>query len=65
VPRRRFKQKQSLEERLVEQAARLRQEAGALPHGVAREETLSRAAQTEAAVQMSQWLNLPSSKGGA
>ncbi|MDN3273822.1 hypothetical protein QWJ07_06180 [Frankia sp. RB7] len=62
MPRRRFKQNQSLEERLIEQAMRLRQEAIALPDGIAREETLSRAAQTEAAVQMSQWLR---SKGDA
>ena len=55
-PRRHFKQKQSLEERMIEQAARWRQEAISLPHGVAREEIPSRAAQTEAAVQISQWL---------
>jgi hypothetical protein len=60
--RRRFKQKQSLEERLVAQAARLREEASALPPGTERETVLGRAEQAEAAVHMSQWLNLPGSK---
>ena len=57
--RHRFKQKQSLEERLVQQATRLREEAKALPPGAAREAILGRAEQTETGAQMSQWLRSP------
>jgi len=63
--RRRFKHGQSLEDRLVEQAARLREEASALPPGPERETILRRAEQTESAVSMSQWLSLPGSKPNA
>ena len=59
--RRRFKQKQSLEDRLVAQAARLREEASALPEGIERETILGRAEQAEVAANMSQWLSLPES----
>jgi len=60
--RRRFKQKQSLQERLVAQAARLREEASALHPGMERDTLLSRAEQAEAAVQMSLLLNSQGSK---
>ena len=63
--RHRFKQKQSLEERLVLQATRLREEAKALPPGAAREAILVRATQAEIGVQMSQWLRSPSLKTSA
>ena len=59
--RRRFKQKQSLEDRLVAQAARLREEASALPEGIERETILGRAEQAGVAANMSQWLSLPGS----
>ena len=40
MQRHRFKQNQSLEERLIQQATRLREEAKALPPGAAREAIL-------------------------
>jgi len=60
--RRRFKHKLSLEDRLLAQAVRLREEANALPPGFARENLLVRAEQAEAAANMSQWLSLPAAK---
>ena len=63
--RQRFTQKQTLEERLIEQATRLRAEANALPLGAAREAIISRAEQAEAGVHMCQWLSLPSVKAGS
>jgi hypothetical protein len=63
--RRHFKQTQSLEERLVQQATRLREEAKALPPGVAREAILGQAEQAETGAQMSQWLRSPGLKGRA
>ena len=60
--RRRFKQKQTLEDRLVAQATRLREVASALPEGIERETILGRAEQAEVAANMSQWLSLPGSK---
>ena len=62
--RHRFKQKQSLEERLVLQATRLL-EAKALPPGAAREAILGRAEQAETGAQMSQWLRSPGLKTSA
>jgi len=62
LQRRRFKQKQSLEHRLVAQAARLREEASALPPGIERDALLGRAEQVESAVHMSQLLTLSDSK---
>jgi hypothetical protein len=46
-----FKQKQSLEERLIQQATRLRKEAKALPPGAAREAILGWAEQAETGAQ--------------
>jgi len=57
--RRRFKQHQSLEARLAEQAKRLREEARLLPPGAARETLLGRARQAEVGSQMSVWLKSP------
>jgi hypothetical protein len=57
--RRRFKHTQSLEERLSEEAKRLREEAKSLPHGAAREALLRRARQAETASHMSEWLSSP------
>ena len=48
-----FKQKQSLEERLIQQATRLREEAKVLPPGGAHEAILRRAEQAETGAQ---WL---------
>jgi hypothetical protein len=55
--RRRFKQTQSLEERLSEEAARLRKEARGTPPGVERERLIRRARQAETASHMSEWLS--------
>lgn len=57
--RRRFKQIQSLEERLTEEARRLREEAELLPHGPVRDAALRRARQAETGSHMSEWLRSP------
>jgi hypothetical protein len=56
MQRRRIKQTQSLEERLVEEADRLRNEAKGTPPGFEREELIRRARRAEAASHMNQWL---------
>ena len=55
----RFKQTQSLEVRLAEQAKLLREKARLLPPGAAREDLLRRARQAEMGSQMSVWLKSP------
>ena len=57
--RRRFKQTTSLEERLAEEAIRLRTKAKSLPPGPERESLLRKARQDETASHMSEWLNSP------
>jgi hypothetical protein len=57
--RRRFKQTQSLEEPLVEEAKRLREEAKLLPPGALREEMIRKARQAETASHMNEWLTSP------
>nr|WP_246821005.1 hypothetical protein [Bradyrhizobium iriomotense] len=57
--RRRFKQIQSLEERLSEQAKRLRAEAKLLPPGAARDQMIRKARQAETASHMNEWLTSP------
>ena len=57
--RRRFKQSQTLEERLSEEAKRLREEAKCLPPGAERDRLLRRARQDETALHMTEWLNSP------
>jgi hypothetical protein len=57
--RRRFKQALSLEERLVEEAKRLREEAKSLPPGAEREALLRKARQAETGSHMSEWLSSP------
>jgi hypothetical protein len=57
--RRRFKQTQSLEERLSEEAKRLREEAKLLPPGAVREALLRKARQAETGSHMSEWLSSP------
>lgn len=54
--RRRIKQTRALEERLAEEARRLREEAELLPHGPVREAALRRARQAETGSQMNEWL---------
>ena len=57
--RRRFKQVQSLEERLADEAQRLRKEAQGTPPGVERERLIRRARQAEVGAHMSEWLRSP------
>ncbi len=59
VRRRRFKQTQSLEDRLAEHAKRLREEAELLPHGPVRDEALRRARQAETGSHLTEWLRSP------
>lgn len=60
--RRRFKQTRSLEERLAEEAQRLREEARPLPHGPLREQVIRKARQCETGSHMSDWLRSPGLK---
>jgi len=57
--RRRFKQTVSLEERLSQEAERLRKEAKSLPPGPQREDALRKARQAETGSHMSEWLRSP------
>ena len=57
--RRRFRQSQSLEERLAEQAVRLRDEAKLLPPGAERDDMIRKARQAETGSHMSEWLRSP------
>ncbi|WBL76567.1 hypothetical protein I3J27_26535 [Bradyrhizobium xenonodulans] len=59
LKRRRFKQTKTLQERLADEAARLRTEAGALAPGRRREILLRRARQDETAMQIEAWLHSP------
>jgi hypothetical protein len=59
MQRRRFKQTQSLEERLAEEAKRLRAEAKLLPPGAARDEMIRKARQAETGSHMTEWLTSP------
>ncbi|OPY94001.1 hypothetical protein A5906_16960 [Bradyrhizobium sacchari] len=57
--RRRISQTVSLEERLVEEAKRLREAARSLPPGPLRDDALRKARQAETGSHMSQWLRSP------
>jgi hypothetical protein len=59
MQRRRFKQTQSLEARLAEEAKRLREEAKLLPPGVQRDEMIRKARQAEIGSHMNEWLTSP------
>jgi hypothetical protein len=59
MERRRLKQTTTLEQRLEEQAQRLRTEAKGTPPGSAREQLIRRARQAETAVHIEEWLNSP------
>nr|WP_084518885.1 MULTISPECIES: hypothetical protein [unclassified Bradyrhizobium] len=54
--RRHFKQTQSLEQRLADEAQRLRQQAGVLAPGADRDALLKKARQAETGAHMSEWL---------
>jgi hypothetical protein len=55
MQRRRFEQVLSLEERLSEEANRLRAEAKLLPPGVRRDEMIRKARQAEIASHLNEW----------
>ena len=55
MQRRHFKQTTTLEQRLLDEAGRLRKQAQGTPHGVERERLLRRARQAEAASQVNAW----------
>jgi hypothetical protein len=59
MERRRFNQTQSLEERLSEEAKRLRAEAKLLPPGAVRDVLIRKARQAETGSRMSEWLTSP------
>ena len=59
MQRRRFKQTVPLEDRLADEAKRLREKARSLPHGVERERAIRTARQVETGSQMSEWLRSP------
>ncbi|WLA66243.1 hypothetical protein [Bradyrhizobium diazoefficiens] len=60
--RRRVKQTRSLEERLAEEAKRLREQANSLPPGIERDHALRKARQAEIGSHMSEWLTSPGLK---
>ncbi|QPF83868.1 hypothetical protein IC762_30040 [Bradyrhizobium genosp. L] len=59
---RRFKQTQTLEERLAEEAKSLREEAKNLRPGIETESLLKKARQNDTAAHMSEWLRSPGLK---
>jgi hypothetical protein len=59
MQRRRLKQIASLEERLSEEAKRLREQAKSLPPGPDRDILIRRARQAETGSHMSEWLRSP------
>jgi hypothetical protein len=59
MQRRRFKQTDTLEERLATEAKRLREQAKALPPGPDRDILLRKARQCETGSHMSEWLSSP------
>jgi hypothetical protein len=60
--RRRFKQAETLEQRLASEARRLREESRLLPPSPARSEALRKARQAEIAAHLSDWLRSPGLK---
>jgi hypothetical protein len=57
--RRRFKQIDTLEARLAEEAKRLREEAKSLPPGAERDEMVRKARQAEIGSHMTEWITSP------
>jgi len=60
--RRRIKQILTLEERLAEEAKRLREEAKKLPPGPSREDLLRKAREDETVARMAEWITSPGLK---
>ena len=63
MQRRRFKQAAPLDQRMTEQAERLRQEAQGTPPGVQRDKLIRQARQLETASHMQDWLTSPGLEG--
>lgn len=59
IKRRRFKQTQSLEERLAQDREQLLERAKALPQGADRADIVRKIRQNEAAIQVCEMLRLP------
>ena len=59
MQRRRFKDTAPLDQRLTEQAERLRKEANGIPPGIERERLIRQARQAETASHMREWLCSP------
>jgi hypothetical protein len=59
MQRRRFTQATSLEERLAEEARRLREQAKLLPPGWLREQAVRKARQMDVATHINEWLSSP------
>jgi hypothetical protein len=59
LQRKRIKQVQSLEERLAQEARRLRHEAKLHPPGAVRDRLLRKARQCETGSHISEWLSSP------
>jgi hypothetical protein len=59
MQRRQFKQSEPLEQRLANEAARLRKEAQGTPPGVEREQLIRKARQAETGSHMNEWLSSP------
>jgi hypothetical protein len=59
MSRRRFKQTQTFEQRLAEEAAQFRKAAEQAEPGMARDLLLKRARQAETASRMNEWLTSP------
>jgi hypothetical protein len=57
--RKKFIHASTLEQRLAEEAKRLKKRAKQLPYGKAREELLRKARQAEVTAQISEWLTSP------
>jgi hypothetical protein len=57
--RRRFREMDSLKDRLIQQSRILRKQAGETPGGVQREELLRKARQAEVAAHLDDWLSSP------
>jgi hypothetical protein len=63
MPRRRFKQTAPFDQRLSDEAQRLRKEAQGTPPGFERERLIRRARQAETASHVNQWLSSPGLRG--
>ena len=57
--RRRIKHEDTFQRRLIDAAARLREQARLKPPGVEREGLLRRARQTDVAIHIDEWLSSP------